>query len=175
MEHQLGMTSRLVEASYAMRAAIIRQADLRRELGEPPTEELVGTAKIVADSHSDKILDYLLFTGEAALPEGGIEGGPDFQSGFREGRPATADGKSLTDFQLLTRLFKYRCSYLIYSPMWDSLPPKFLELLYQKLHVILTTETPLPRYRHLSAGERRDILQILLATKPGLPGGWREP
>ncbi|MES2706512.1 MAG: hypothetical protein V4726_07910 [Verrucomicrobiota bacterium] len=173
MEHQTGMTSRLVEAAYAMRGAILRQAELRRELGDPPTEELVGTAKIIADSHADKILQYLLFSGEAALPEGGIEGGADFQKDFREGRPASPDGRALTDFQLLTRLFKYRCSYLIYSRLWDNLPPKFLDLLYQRLHGILTAETPSPRFAHLSAGERRDILQILRATKPGLPANWK--
>ncbi|MDB6133267.1 MAG: hypothetical protein JWM59_1510 [Verrucomicrobiales bacterium] len=173
MEHQLGMTSRLVEASYAVRGAMVRQADLRRELGDPPTDELVGTAKIIADSHAGKILEYLLFAGEAALPEGGIEGGADFQAGFRAGRPATPDGKSLTDFQLLTRLFKYRCSYLIYSRLWDTLPPEFLALLYQRLFAILTAETPPPRFAHLSARERRDILQILRTTKPGLPDSWQ--
>ena len=31
-------------------------------------------------------------------------------------------GRSLRDFDLTTRLFKYPCSFLIYSPQFDGLP-----------------------------------------------------
>ncbi len=174
MEHQVAMHSRLVEAAYDMRTAIGRQASLRKELGEPPTEEFVGSTKVVADSHTEKVMKCLLFCEEAAMPEGGVDGGPAFQEAFRANRSATPDGRSLKDFQLLTRLFKFRCSYLIYSRSWDALPEKFRELLYRRLHAILTATEPVKGYEHLGAGERQDILEILRATKKGLPESWKQ-
>ena len=174
MEHQVAMHSRLVEAAYDMRTAIGRQAALRKELGEPPTEEFVGSTKVVADSHTEKIMKCLLFCEEAAMPDGGVDGGPAFQEAFRANRLSTPDGRSLKDFQLLTRLFKYRCSYLIYGRSWDALPGKFRELLYRRLHTILTAPEPVKGYEHLSTGERRDILEILRATKKGLPEFWNQ-
>jgi hypothetical protein len=173
MEHQVAMQSRLTEASYDVRTAIRRQTDLRRELGEPATEEFTGSCLTVANSHADKILRCLLFCEEAPMPDGGVDGGPAFQEAFRANRKATPDGRSLKDFQLLTRLFKYRCSYLIYSRSWDALPDKFRELLYKRLHDILTAKTPVKGYEHLGASERQDILEILRATKTGLPDNWK--
>jgi hypothetical protein len=174
LEHQIAMHSRLVEAAYDLRGAIARQTSLRKELGEPPTDELVGSTKVVADSHCEKVLKCLLFRDEATLPEGGVDGGPAFQEAFRANRKNCKDGKSLKDFQLLTRLFKYRCSHLIYSRSWDALPPKFHEILYRRLFTILTATEPVQGYEHLSQTERRDILDILRDTKEGLPDYWKQ-
>lgn len=173
MEHQVAMQSRLVEAGYDVRTAIRRQKDLRKELGEPATEEFTGSCLTVANSHAEKVLRALLFCDEAKMPDGGVDGGPAFQDAFRANRKATTDGRSLKDFQLLTRLFKHRCSYLIYSRTWDALPDKFRELLYRKLHGILTATAPVKGYDHLGASERQDILEILRATKPDLPDYWK--
>ncbi len=173
LEHQVAMHSRLVEAAYDVRMAIARQTSLRKELGEPPTEELVGSTRVVADSHCEKVMKCLLFCEEAAMPSGGVDGGPAFQEAFRAGRRTGKEGKSLKDFQLLTRLFKYRCSYLIYSRSWDAFPAQFREVLYRRLFTILTAAEPVKGYEHLSAGERRDILEILRETKEGLPDYWK--
>lgn len=173
LEHQVMMTSRLVEASYDVRAAIIRQKDLRAELGDPPTDELVGTARIIADSHATKILDALLFKNEAEFPQGGIKGDEKFQSDFRAAHRSTADGRSLTEFHLGNRLFKNRCSYMIHSRLWASLPAPFLTLLQDRLLAILTAENPPAAYSHLSPAERQNILAILRETLPNLPANWR--
>ncbi len=173
LEHQVALTSRLVEASYDVRAAIIRQKALREELGDPPTEALVGTSKIIADSHAGKILDALLFKDEAELPEGGIRGNLEFQRDFVAGHPIAADGKSLTEFHLGNRLFRLRCSYLIYSRLWTALPRPFLDLLYSRLHLILTAEQPPAGYQYLNKPERAEILRILKATHPDLPAAWK--
>ena len=173
MEHQVMMQSRLTEASYDVRAAILQQAALRRELNEPATESLTGTAAIVANSHAAKILDVLLFRGEAEFPEEGIRGHTAFQLNFRAGRPTTADGKSLADFHLGNRLFRYRCSYLIHSRQWAALPAPLLDLIYRRLHEVLTSEVPPAEFSYLSRPERQAIREILTATMPGLPGYWK--
>ena len=173
LEHQIMMSARLSEASYDMRAAMVRQKALRAELGDPPTDELVGTALIVAESHASKVLDALLFKDEAELPQGGVQGHPDFQRDFRAMHPAAPDGQSLAEFHLSNRLFRHRCSYLIYSRQWAALPPPFLDLLMSKLHSILTATEPHPAYRYLGNEERSTILRILAGTLPGLPASWR--
>jgi hypothetical protein len=173
MEHQVAMQSRLVEAAYDVRMAIRRQTDLRRELGEPATEEYTGSCLTVASSHVEKIMQCLLFCGEATMPEGGVDGGPAFQEAFRANRRATPDGRSLKDFQLLNRLFKYRCSYLIYGRSWGALPERFRGMLYRRLYDILNAKEPVRGYEHLGAGERGDILEILRATLQGLPEYWK--
>jgi hypothetical protein len=69
----------------------------------------------------------------------------------------------------LNRVFKYRCSYLIYAPEWDALPAPFLEMVYQRLYQILTSKEPTKGFEHLVTSERRSILEILRETKSGLP------
>lgn len=174
LEHQVAMHSRLTEAAYDLRSAITRQKALRRELNQPETDEFVGSTKIVAESHAQKVLQCLLFCGEAEMPDGGIDGSRDFQDAFRANRRASPEGKSLKDFQLLTRLFKYRCSYLIYSAQWDALPERFRHLLYDRLLAILTATSPVRGFEHLGPGERTDILQILRTTKQDLPDSWKQ-
>lgn len=174
LDHQVGMHQRLTKASYDVRLAIKRRTDLLKELKEKEEEILSGSALSVAKSHVEKILEFLLFCGEAALPEDGIEGSPEFQKAFTSTRKATKGGRSLKDFQLLSRIFKYRCSYLIYSPEWDALPKPFLDMLNRRLHDILTSPTPVAGYEHLSATERENILSILQETKPTLPPYWFE-
>jgi hypothetical protein len=172
LEHQIMMTSRLTEASYDLRAAIVRQKALRAELGDPPTDALTGTARLIADSHIKKILDALLFKDEAELPTGGIHGNPDFQRDFNASHPTARNGKSLTDFHLGNRLFRHRCSYLIYSRQWAALPQPFLDLLYARLHTVLTAES-VPEYPGLGLEERRTILAILRETLAGRPDSWK--
>jgi hypothetical protein len=119
------------------------------------------------------VLAFLLFAGEAALPDGGIQGAEETKAAFLAPRKATKDGRSLRDLQLLTRILKYRCSYLIYTAEWDALPPPFLDLLYHKLYNILTNKEPVKGYEHLVPSERQQILEILRETKPGLPVYWK--
>ena len=173
LEHQVGMHNRLLKASYDVRGAIERRTELLKELGEPQGEGLTGSALSVAKSHVEKILEFLLFSGEAALPEGGVEGNPAFVTAFQKNKRETKDGKSLKDLQLLNRMFKYRCSYLIYSPEWDELPKPFLDMLYHRLFEILTSKEPIKGYEHLADSEREAILKILRETKSGLPAEWK--
>lgn len=173
LEHQIMLTNRIVEASYDLRAALARQQALRRELGDPPSDALGGTARLIAESHAAKILDALLFKDEAELPPGGIHGDPAFPRDFLARHPAAPDGPSLAELHLGNRLFRHRCSYLIYSRAWAALPPPLLDLLYDKLFAILTAPEPPPDFRYLGQAERHTILHILRSTLPNLPARWK--
>ena len=55
---------------------------------------------------------------------------------------------------------------MIYSEAFNLLPVMLKRALYAELETILRDSTPTDRYSHLTAKERRDIRDILFATKP---------
>ncbi len=67
-----------------------------------------------------------------------------------------------------TRLFRYPCSYLIYSPAFDQLPPPLLQRVRDRLLAVLDGRDDSEPFQHLSAQDRRAIRELLLATKKGL-------
>ena len=121
----------------------------------------------------DAFLKYLLFTEEAALTAP-VHGSAEFVNGFTQQGPVDKRGRSLRQFDLQTRLFKYPCSYLIYSEAFDALPGKLKTQIYLRLYEILAASEPAPGFERLSSQTRRAILEILRDTKPGLPECWRE-
>jgi hypothetical protein len=65
---------------------------------------------------------------------------------------------------------KYPCSYLIYAPAFDALPPVVKTAIYQRMwHVLSGAASADQRYRSLSLADRRAIVEILRDTKPDLP------
>ena len=88
--------------------------------------------------------------------------------------PHDPQGRSLRDFDLQTRIFKYPCSFLIYSPAFDQLPPIMRDHLLQRLWAILAGKDTAPDFAKIPVEQRQAILEILRATKPGLPAYWQE-
>ncbi|MBL4904405.1 MAG: hypothetical protein JKY62_17415, partial [Desulfocapsa sp.] len=86
--------------------------------------------------------------------------------------PKDTSDRSLREFDLETRLFRYPLSYLIYSPQFDGLPDEMKEHVYQRLWNILSGEDRDEAYAHLSRRTRRAIREILLETKDDLPAYW---
>src|SRR5215510_13614103 len=82
-------------------------------------------------------------------------------------------GRSLRDLDLKRRLFKYPCSFLIYSETFDALPDAAKGAVYKRLWEILTGRDRSPRFAGLSQSERQAVLEILLETKSGLPEYWK--
>jgi hypothetical protein len=136
-EHQTQMANLLTRLGWDARLNLPLEADLKTTL------------------------DYMLFDGEAPLPEP-IEGVSTFTETFPQRGPRDRKGRSLRDFDLRTRLFRYPLSYMIYSRAFDALPASVKDALYRKL------------YASLVAAKRRDILEILRDTKSSLPVYWRE-
>jgi len=120
----------------------------------------------------DAFLRYLLFAEEAPL-SAPVSGNPEYTQGFTALGPFDAKGRSLREFDLQTRLFKYPCSFLIYSAQFDAIPPAIHDHLLQRLHAILTGEDHDPQFAKLGDEQRRAILEILRDTKPNLPDYWR--
>jgi len=112
------------------------------------------------------LVDYLLFVDEAPL-EGGLRGASGFAEWFSAQGARDAQGRSLHELDLETRLLRYPCSYTIYSPAFDALPPPVKDAVYRRLRQVLSGADAAPRYARLSPADRRAIREILRETKPG--------
>jgi hypothetical protein len=134
--------------------------------------ELSGAARKQYEDPAEDLLRYLLFVDEAPL-EGRVAGASGFTEEFSARGPRDPKGRSLRDFDLRTRTFKYPCSYLIYSEAFDSLPKPARDYVYHRLFQILTGRDTSSESGRLTLEDRKAILEILLATKPGLPDEWR--
>jgi hypothetical protein len=170
-EQQLTIQNTLTRASLNSRRMLDYQKKLQIALKTPVTEELeYDSVKSVFDHTTQDVVDDLLFKDEARLPVG-LQGSPDFQKGFLSTAIKTKDGKSLKDFDLHGHLFLNRCSYLIYSESFRSLPTPLKQRIYARLGRALRTVDPDPRYAHLGADERGRILSILRETDPEIGSG----
>ena len=69
----------------------------------------------------NETVDYLLFADETPIASP-VQPGSAFAKSFSSAGPRDRQGRSLRELDLQTRLFKYRCSYMIYSPAFDALP-----------------------------------------------------
>ncbi|MDB6138285.1 MAG: hypothetical protein JWO94_1357 [Verrucomicrobiaceae bacterium] len=173
LEHQTSMQNILTKANQTAMRAMHMQKSLQKELHEPVLDEPVNTARRMIDHGAQDVVDGLLFKDEAALPAGGIEGSSGFQEQFEKNAPHTVEGRSLKDLQLLNRLFKHRCSYMIYSLTFANLVPQLKTTVFKGLWAALQGQDPQKRYAYLSASERRNIARILVETLPDAPLEWR--
>lgn len=164
LEHQTSTQNVLTKANQTCLRAMNMQTNLQRELAETIVTEPVGTARRITDHCAEDVLDALLFKDEAALPKGGIEGDEGFQTVFEKSAPQSADGRSLKDFQLLNRLFKYRCSYMVYSLTFQHLTPPLKQTVLEKLGAVLDGKDVSGRYAYLAESERGHIRRILRET-----------
>ncbi len=100
-----------------------------------------------------------------------ISGRREFVEQFASRGVRDAQGRSLRDFDLTRRLFRYPLSYVIYSPAFDALPDDAKAMLYRRLNEVLTGADTSEDFAHLSAADRTAILEILRDTKPDAAAG----
>ena len=166
LEHQTAMQNTLTRASLDCRRMLAYQKNLQRDLKEPVTEELTyDSVKRVFDSTARDVVNDLLFKGEATLPQG-LAGSEAYQNSFRASAPRASDESSLKDFYLQGHLFQNRCSYLIYSECFLTLPEALKQRVYDRLVHALHPANPDPQYAYLDAAERARISNILKQTHP---------
>ncbi|MAG93146.1 MAG: hypothetical protein CMJ48_05290 [Planctomycetaceae bacterium] len=170
LEHQAQMHNFVTRANFDGRRALYEEKIINKMLKEPnrPRSESI---KRRFDNAADRVLRYMLFSGEAALT-GRLRGTSGFEDEFPKQGPRDCQGRSLRDFDLTKRVFKYPCSYVIYTESFDALPAPVAERIYRGLYDVLTGKDQSEEFAHLSPEARQAILEILLATKKGLPDYW---
>lgn len=111
-----------------------------------------------------QIIDALLFSGEAELGEDGISGDLAYQQAYAKRFPRARNGRSLADFQLQSRLFKYPCSTMVYSPAFANLPTELRQIVLSDLKQSLEADPSPANYPHIPASTRVKIVEILEET-----------
>jgi hypothetical protein len=158
-EHQTHMTNLMTRIGWEERIA---------EHDGKTNDE--ATRKSI-DSAIEEMVSYMLFADELVLREP-IQGVSTFSKTFPQRGPRDKQGRSLRDFDLQKRLFRYPLSYMIYSPAFDSMPDAVREKIYRRVYDVLTGKDTSPRFARLSAEDRRNVLEIVRDTKPNLPAYW---
>jgi hypothetical protein len=141
-DHQGLATNLLTRLGWEARIA---EADGRRDLTTGELGDLVREAA-----------DYLLFVDETPLTAP-VRGVSSFALKFSATAPRDRQGRSLRELDLQTRLFRFRCSYMIYSPAFDALPAGARAAVYARMR-----ETLMKR-------DDQAVMQILDDTRKG----WR--
>ena len=160
-EHQIGFVNRAIEATYRTRTALAEGSG-----------KLSSTNSTMLDQQARALTRYLLFADEVPLPGGGVAGDAEFKRDFTSVRRLGPGGASLKDFELRTRLFQHRCSYMIYGLAFQGLPPEMKQRVFTRLAQALDTAKPDKEYAYLPAAEKQSLRGILKATLPELPKGW---
>ena len=171
-DHQVHVHNVLSTANQDARIALHRWPAMREILGLPKDAPPQGSCLVVFDSQAEKVLDALLCRDDATWPAGGIQGDGVFAPAYAKSRKSDAKGRSLRDLDLQTRLFRYRCSPLIYSESFATLPKELHDIILLRLSSGLRAFPPSPSFGHLPDDERAAIHEILSATLPNLPVGW---
>lgn len=153
LEHQCHMHNLLISAAMEYRMATFED-----------TSTGGNRAAEVAIKKAPAIVDTMLFKGEAAIGDGGIDGAESFQASFSGRFPKTANDESLADFHLGNRVFKNRCSYMIYSRAFRSLPLVVKKAVFKELQKRLISGDACGWIPEI---ERGRILNILHETVPG--------
>ncbi len=170
LEHQTEMHNFITLASYETRLALYSNVVMNRALQRPNSHLSESTQRRIS-SVCEKLLKYMLFAEETRLTDK-IKGTSDFVKEFPARGPSDSRGRSLRDFDLERRMFKYPCSYLIYSDAFRALPPQVKDKVYRRLWDILTGKDLDETYQHLARSDRRAIYEILRDTNSDLPEYW---
>jgi hypothetical protein len=172
LEHQAMAHNLLTQANFTARQALHYEQTLNRELGEPADHRWNSTTSRIK-SAGEPLVKYFLFSGEAPLSEP-IQGSSSFAEEFAARGKRDPLGRSLRDFDLQRRLFRYPCSYLVDSPSFHALPEEMRQYVWMRLADVLSGRDQSPAFAHLTAEDRTAIREILQATYSRLPDGWLE-
>ena len=118
-------------------------------------------------------MKYLLFCEEAKLTDA-VAGTSGFAAEFAAQGPFDAKKRSLREFDLKTKMFRYPLSYVIYSKLFDGLPDEAKARVYLRLWEVLTGADKSEEFAHLTKADRQAVLEILRDTKPDLPDYWKK-
>jgi len=160
--HQSTVQDRITEVNFDTRTALAKR-------GADPSD---GRGAVLPQKmhkqiqeEMDALVEEMLFADEPTFTSR-ISGNAGFDKWFEARGVRDPKGRSLRELDLTRRLFKYPCSYLVYSAAFDALPRYAKEYVYGRFADILTGRDQGPHYAALSSADRKAVLEILTATKP---------
>jgi hypothetical protein len=153
LEHQVGFHNLVTLGLYRTRDALAAGNGSVRAADRSDLDEIAW-----------RLVRYLLFANEAALPQGGLKPDPAYASAFLSRRRTGPSGGALRDLDLSTKLLRFRCSYMIYTKGFAELPPEMKRRVLQGLAIALREEGAPAEFSYLPVAEKRAIRIILRET-----------
>ena len=193
LAHQTQMHNLITLTNYKTRLALYSQADHSGDAASSGTTAssandplangpgadtaLSEATRRQFERPAEQLLRYLLFVNEATLPSAGkvpVGASSAFAREFATRGPRDSKGRSLRDLDLTTRIFRYPCSYLVYSDSFAALPQPAKGYVYHRLLEVLSGQDQSKDFTRLTAVDRQAVLEILLETQHGLPQEWTD-
>lgn len=113
----------------------------------------------------EELVRYALFADEAEW-SGPVSGSSAFTEEFERLGPRDGTGRSLRQFDLKTRLFRYPCSFLLYSPEFAGLPPDARTAALARLDDVLSGRDRSEPFSRLTVADLSATRDILMETLP---------
>jgi hypothetical protein len=151
LEHQAGFVNLITRINAQYRS-------LDKGDGAPGQR---ATSKDI-DESVDELIAYMTFKNEVPLPSP-VKGTSTFTTTFPAAGPRDPLGRSLRQFNLNTRLFRYPLTYMIYSQSFDNLNAQARDRVLHGVYASLQG----------AGANGAAAINILAATRKGLPDFWR--
>jgi hypothetical protein len=128
---------------------------------DPDADLTNSSSSDIAENGAKDIVNYLFFKDEADLGDG-VEGDAQFQQAFVKRFPKSKEGNSLAEFRLYGRIFKNRCSYMVYSDAFKGMPALLREKVIARMKRVVAGEEK--GFEYLKKSELKRIDTILRET-----------
>ncbi len=164
LQHQTQMHNAITAANFETREAL-HQSFTMNELLERAPDYISESAERRITRAAERVVERLLMSEEFEL-QSPVAGTSHFAEEFVAAGRRDSRGRSLRELDLNKRLFRYPCSFLIYSDAFVGLPDEVRRRIVGRLLEILEGRDDSPEFAHLSASQRAEILDILRDTHP---------
>jgi hypothetical protein len=165
LEHQVRLTNLITRVGWETKLALSDHARRVTELKEPDVWSDSTRRRI--EQPAEVLLRALLMIDESPL-SAPVSGTSSFARDYSAGGPRDSRQRSLYQLNLDRRLYRYRCSPLIYSDQFAGLPRQVRDYVYRRLVEVLDGTDSSDDFAALTGDERRTALDILRETLPDL-------
>ncbi len=171
-EHQSRLHNLITRANYQTRMALHYERMLNRELGRPAGYRSESTVSRIR-SVCEPLVRALVFSRETPLQEP-VSGTSTFVRDFSAAGVRDAQGRTLREFDLKRRLFRYPISYMVQTEAFDALPIEARDVVFDGINSALTGASGKAEFARVPQPEGREALQILAETSPAFAGRMRQ-
>ena len=164
LEHQAEVHNRLTRVALETRLALHQQEEFDRILGRQEKGPSESTGRRI-DSACESLVEHLFFADEAPLG-GKVSGTSGFAAEFQAKGARNGRGRSLRDFDLTDRMFRYPLSYMVLSQAFERLPAEAKARAVARIRQILLEGSADKKYAHLTPETRGRIGEVLAGSSP---------
>src|SRR5688572_3516710 len=167
LEHQVRLTNLITRVAWETKLALAYHANRAVMLNEPAGEWSDAIRRRIQQP-AEVLLRSLLMVDESPLPSA-VKGTSGFAREYSARGPRGQRHRSLYELDLTRRLYRYRCSPLIYSEQFAGLPREVRDYVYRRLVEVLDGTDRSADFTGFTDDERSAVLAILRETLPDLP------